>query len=600
MKRLLTIVIFLQTFFCLAQNGINYKALIKDANGNVLSSSPISVQLIIYEGAALTNNVYQEIHTTSTDTNGFTLVNIGEGATSDNFNDIQWTNDSHFLNVQVDAGSGLVDLGTSEFKAVPYAKVAENVSGLEAIDEGNGIGWRLIGSNSDNYGNIGEGAVDLSYSSVNSTTNGATGNFSIALGSFSEASALYATTIGAGNRASEYSAMAMGFQTLASQNHALAMGLQSTASGFSAAAIGNNTDASGDNSVAMGFTTEASGQRSMAMGSNSQASGESSVALGSGTIASGDFSTAIGQDTTAEAYNSTAIGMFNLGGGNPTLWSLSDPLFEIGNGSSSSNRSNALTVLKSGYHIINSSTTGLLVNSGASGILIESQSNGISVLNASGFGASLRGDNAGVYTQNTNDNNPDIIIGGNDAIISTDSTPSADLFIRSNDAVVIELDTDNNEAGNFRVRNGTGGNVFDVNEAGNATLAGSLTQNSDIRLKTNIEDLLYGLKEVLQLQPKAYNWKDNEQNKKSLGLIAQDVQQIISEIVNQQDDAAKTLGISYTELIPVLIKAIQEQQEIIESQKLSLKKEKSINQAQSDQFEALLKRVEAIENGQSN
>ncbi|NNL80432.1 MAG: hypothetical protein HKO67_08070, partial [Flavobacteriaceae bacterium] len=52
-----------------------------------------------------------------------------------------------------------------------------------------------------------------------------------------------------------------------------------------------------------------------------------------------------------------------------------------------------------------------------------------------------------------------------------------------------------------------------------------------------------------------------------LGLIAQDVEKIISEIVNVKDDEAKTLGISYTELIPVLINAIKEQQEIIDDQK---------------------------------
>jgi hypothetical protein len=93
-----------------------------------------------------------------------------------------------------------------------------------------------------------------------------------------------------------------------------------------------------------------------------------------------------------------------------------------------------------------------------------------------------------------------------------------------------------------------------------------VAQNSDRRLKKDIENLSYGLKEIMQLQPKAYNWKNRKQNHKSLGLIAQDVQPIINNIVHQQNNKEKTLSISYIELIPILIKAIQEQQDVISNQ----------------------------------
>jgi len=93
-----------------------------------------------------------------------------------------------------------------------------------------------------------------------------------------------------------------------------------------------------------------------------------------------------------------------------------------------------------------------------------------------------------------------------------------------------------------------------------------VSQNSDRRLKRDIENLPYGLKEIMQLQPKAYNWKNRKQNHKSLGLIAQDVQPIINNIVHQQNNKEKILSISYIELIPILIKAIQEQQDIISNQ----------------------------------
>ena len=86
-------------------------------------------------------------------------------------------------------------------------------------------------------------------------------------------------------------------------------------------------------------------------------------------------------------------------------------------------------------------------------------------------------------------------------------------------------------------------------------------QTSDERLKKNIQPLHYGLKEVLQLHPVNYQWKDT--NEPKIGLLAQEVQGLIKEIV-KEDPGSKLLGMNYGELVPVLIKAIQEQNERIE------------------------------------
>ena len=55
-------------------------------------------------------------------------------------------------------------------------------TGLEAINEGNGIGWRLIGRDADNYGNIGLNAIDFSNSDAVSTERGSTGRLSVTFG----------------------------------------------------------------------------------------------------------------------------------------------------------------------------------------------------------------------------------------------------------------------------------------------------------------------------------------------------------------------------------------------------------------------------------
>ena len=97
----------------------------------------------------------------------------------------------------------------------------------------------------------------------------------------------------------------------------------------------------------------------------------------------------------------------------------------------------------------------------------------------------------------------------------------------------------------------------------------SWTTNSDRRLKTNIEDIGYGLASVMALAPKKYNYISNTE-KQCLGLIAQDVANVIPEIVDVPENPESMMGIEYQSLVPVLVKAIQEQQAIIELLKARL------------------------------
>ena len=141
---------------------------------------------------------------------------------------------------------------------------------------------------------------------------------------------------------------AMGFNTIASGWGANAIGSHAKATGNLSASIGYSTEASGLSSTAIGVTTIASGDNSTAIGYNTVASGKSSTTMGYGTEASGRQSIAMGFFTKANSQNSTAIGAFNIGGGSPIFWVSTDPIFEIGNGTSEQNRSNAMTVLNNG------------------------------------------------------------------------------------------------------------------------------------------------------------------------------------------------------------------------------------------------------------
>ena len=128
--------------------------------------------------------------------------------------------------------------------------------------------------------------------------------------------------------------------------------------------------------------------------------------------------------------------------------------------------------------------------------------------------------------------------------------------------------------GDINSSNGRAGdnpsNAFVVNYDGSATLAGDLTVNSDMRLKSNIVTLGSTLSKLLLIDGKSYTMKSNEAIEK-IGLLAQEVQKAFPELVKQAGDEEGTLSVNYQGMIPVLINAIKEQQKQINELKDKLK-----------------------------
>ena len=133
----------------------------------------------------------------------------------------------------------------------------------------------------------------------------------------------------------------------------------------------------------------------------------------------------------------------------------------------------------------------------------------------------------------------------------------------------------------------TAGSSYDALFAnGNITYTGSLTHESDIRLKENITPLENSLSKLMQLKVKSFYFKSDLQfahvnfpKRKNFGFIAQEFEQVIPELVTDninfssgkdtgsKEESINYKGINYTELIPFLVKAIQEQQEMIDDLK---------------------------------
>jgi hypothetical protein len=117
------------------------------------------------------------------------------------------------------------------------------------------------------------------------------------------------------------------------------------------------------------------------------------------------------------------------------------------------------------------------------------------------------------------------------------------------------------------------GNVH-VNGCVSAT---NLSCPSDARLKRDITPLSYGLPEVLRLRPVTWQWKDATKTEPTMGLIAQDVEPVLPELILQNADNKGALGLNYMGLIPVLIKGMQEQQaQIVERQEQNRKLEERL------------------------
>jgi hypothetical protein len=94
---------------------------------------------------------------------------------------------------------------------------------------------------------------------------------------------------------------------------------------------------------------------------------------------------------------------------------------------------------------------------------------------------------------------------------------------------------------------------------------GTYTASSDSRLKKHITNITYGLNEVMAMRPVTYLMNEEADTaKKHLGFIAQEIKAVLDEAVDDLiDPETQFYMLDKGGLVPVLVKAIQEQQTII-------------------------------------
>ena len=105
---------------------------------------------------------------------------------------------------------------------------------------------------------------------------------------------------------------------------------------------------------------------------------------------------------------------------------------------------------------------------------------------------------------------------------------------------------------------GTGSSTIGTNGVYLTNTANSWTSISDERKKTVVENITNASQKVSDLRTVIGYFNHDENQTRKPFLIAQDVQAVLPEAVNVQSDENGTLGLSYTDVIPLLTAALKE------------------------------------------
>ena len=490
------------------------------------------------------------------------------------------------------ADSSVLFSGASFLSGGPYANPPVSGSGIRMMWYPQKAAFRagVVNTNDWDRDSIGLG----SFASGNS--NLAKGNFSSAIGSNNKATGPFSFAGGSQSRATDRTSFAFGEAAEATGYQSIALGSTAKANGFNAVSIGSGTTALGIGAASMGYFATAPGTTAYSFGNNTIAAGSPSVAIGINAKAQFDNSMSIGYFTEASGSNSIVMGFYND-------MNTAGKLFEIGNGTADNARSNALTVLRNGNVGIGITTPNAVLQfandiSQRKLVLYETANNDHQFYGFGINGGTLRyqtdalgADHVFYAGADGTTSNELLRIKGNGNVGINQANPQVPLQFATALGKKISLyrggtgDAGFGVFGNeLRIHSDYNGaditfgydnlvngftERFRVRANGNATLAGVLTQNSDATLKKNIEQINDAGALLAQLHGYRYQWKDeNADTDKQLGLLAQEVQKVLPELVKENADGK--LGVNYSGLIPVLLQAIKEQQKQSENQQLKI------------------------------
>ena len=231
-------------------------------------------------------------------------------------------------------------------------------------------------------------------------------------------------------------------------------------------------------------------------------------------------------------------------------------------------------------HMIENATSGsqnIIISQGSGGnVTIGPGDTKVVYLDGAGSGAAvvdafvdldLSGGSVNVSTVKTNsgdmtfDSAGDIILDadGADVIFKDGGTAIAHLTNSSSD-FVIETKVQDKD---FIIKGDDGGSgitalTIDMSSAGAATFNNDVTAFSDKRLKTDISPIDNALEKVMRMQGVYYKRNDVENARTQVGVLAQDMEGIVPEVVLTADDEMQTKSVDYGKLTAVLMEAVKQ------------------------------------------
>lgn len=148
---------------------------------------------------------------------------------------------------------------------------------------------------------------------------------------------------------------------------------------------------------------------------------------------------------------------------------------------------------------------------------------------------------------------------------------------------------------------GGGSNRMTITNSGDVIFTGAVraanfVTPSSRHLKDSIEEIADPIALTQQLSGIRFDWKENGQP--ALGFIAEDVAQVLPEVVSYDEDNGRVVGLNYAAIVPVLVEAVKEQQkqiEVYETRALEQEAELTALKEQMNEFQTMKVRFTEIE-----
>lgn len=139
----------------------------------------------------------------------------------------------------------------------------------------------------------------------------------------------------------------------------------------------------------------------------------------------------------------------------------------------------------------------------------------------------------------------------------------------------------------------TGNLSIGSNGDGSVGIANAWNTFSDRRWKTDLQVITSALEKVNQINGYYYKWKDRPDTTMQVGVMAQEIEAILPELVSTNEEGYKS--VDYSKLTALLIQAMKEQQQMINNQQMEIDHLKASKQQEKAQLNAMDKRLQALE-----